>query len=263
MRNQQLIVTSDGRKLSRAERLEARNSLLLSIIRKALDEIGADSFDAACETLSNASHLQLSSALKRDEDARAMRRTASIIITRVEGDPCHVVITRDTAGDDDLWFAADCLIRGWAQAMSPKEQETYHKTDYMVVWADGSIWKDNFDIYHITSPHFLTLTEHVFPYIETYPVLQEHETGSPLIGGVYVARCIQKEDARTFFYTSSLTKTYEWYQGRRLRDWRYHEVEEPANDSLPFVGPLPAEIRSELPKLFPEIALMDRVRHAA
>lgn len=261
MKEEQIPVTPEARKPSRADLLEARNSQLLAIIRRALDQIGADSFDAAHETLESASQLNLTKALARPGDPQAMRRAVAIIITRVEGDPCHITITRDTTGDYDLWFAADCLIRGWALAMSPTQQETYHKIDYRVVWADGELWKDNFDLYHITSPHFETLTEHVFPFIETYPVLQDHETGSPLINGVYVEQCVQEETV--FYYTSSLTKTYEWHQSRRLKEWRYEEVEEADADSRPFIGPLPAEIRTQLPKLFPEIALIDAMPHAS
>ena len=43
------------RRMSRADRLEARNSLLLGIIRRVLDQLGADSVEAAAETLTSAS----------------------------------------------------------------------------------------------------------------------------------------------------------------------------------------------------------------
>jgi hypothetical protein len=241
------------REMSRADKLDARNSLLLNIIRRALEQVGADSYGAAVETLSSASRLNLTEALTGG-DAEAARLTQAIVIIRVEGDPCRVVITRDTTGNDDLWFAADCLLKGWALALSPTKQETYDKFEYFVVFGDGAIWEDTYDLYHISSPHFETLTQHVLPYVESYEVLQQHEVGSPIVNGVYVSKAIQGD--RVFFYTSSTTQTFEWYQGRRSGDWRRSPVEEPAEDGTPFVGTLPGEIEAALPDAHPEFAVL-------
>jgi hypothetical protein len=240
-----------SRKTPHAVSLEARNSLLHAVIRRALDQIGSDSFGAAAETLSSAARLDLTEALTGG-DEKAARLTQAIVLVRVEGDPCRVVVTRDTAGGDDLWFAADSILKGMALALSPSKVETYDKFDWFAVWGDGQTYQDTYDLYHVASPHFETLTEHVVSLRDSYEVLREHEAGSPIVNGVYVAKAVQ--DAKVFYYTSSTTQTYEWYQGGRLGDWRRQPVEEPDGDAEPFVGTLPPEIVAELPNAHAEFA---------
>ncbi|MFL6284508.1 MAG: hypothetical protein ACJ74Q_15290 [Pyrinomonadaceae bacterium] len=248
------------RKMSRADRLEARNSLLLSIIRRALDQVGADCFGAAVETLSSASRLNLTEALTGG-DAKAARLTHAIVLTRVEGDPCRVIVTRDTALDDDLWFAADSILKGMALALSPAKQETYDKFKWFAVWGDGQFYEDTFDLYHISSPHFETLTEHVVALRDSYEALREHEAGSPIVNGVYVARADQTSiGGGVFYYTSSTTQTFEWYQGRTSGDWRRQPSERADDDAEPFVGTLPPEIVAELPKAHAEFAVWQALR---
>ena len=248
------------KRMSRADRLEARNSLLLSIIRRALDQIGSDSFGAAVETLTSASRLNLTYALTAGDEAAA-RLTHAIVLIRVEGDPCRVVVMRDTAGDDDLWFAADTTLKAMAMALSPTKQETYDKFDFYVVWGDGRVYEDTYDLYHITSPHFETLTEHITRLVETYTILQQHEVGSPIVNGVYVAKADQTAfGGKVFYYTSSTTHTYEWYEGRNPGDWRRQLVERIDDDAEPFVGKLPQEIVAQLPQAHDEFALWQAIR---
>ena len=190
-------------------------------------------------------------------DTCAARLTQAIVLTRVEGDPCRVVITRDTGGDDDLWFAADSILKGMALTLSPTKQETYDKFDFFVVWGDEQIYEDTYDLYHISSPHFETLTQHILPLVESYEVLWHHEAGSPVVNGVYVAKAVQ--GTKVFFYTSSTTQTYEWYQANRLGDWRRQSVEGPDDDAEPFVGALPPEIVAELPNAHAEFAVWQSV----
>jgi hypothetical protein len=247
------------RRMSRADRLEARNSLLLGIIRRVLDQLGADSIEAAVETLNSASKLNLAHALT-GRDPKLARLTQAIVLIRVEGDPCRVVVTRDTAGDDDLWFAADCILKGMALALSPTKQELYDKFDFYVVWGDGQIYEDTYDLYHITSPHFETLTEHIAGLVESYEILQQHEAGSPIVNGVHVSRVVQ--GPRTFFYTSSTTQTYEWHE-KKFGAWVRQPVERADDDPEPFVGTLPPGIVSQLPEAHTEFAVWQAVRQQA
>ena len=249
--------------MSRADHLEARNSLLLGIIRRALGQIGADSLGAAVETLTSASRLNLAHALSGG-DPEAARLTQAIVLIRVEGDACRVVVTRDTHGDD-LWFAADSILKGMALALSPTKQELYDKFDFYVVWGDGEIYEDTYDLYHITSPHFETLTEHVAGLVPSYEILRRHEAGSPIVNGIYVAKADQTSvGGGVFYYTSSATQTYEWSQGRRLGDWGWQLVDGIDDDAEPFVGTLPDGIVAQLPEAHAEFALWQAVRqHAA
>lgn len=247
------------RRMSRADRLEARNSLLLGIMRRVLNQLGADCVDAAVETLTNASKLNLTHALTGG-DPKAARQTQAIVLIRVEGDGCRAVVTRDTHGDD-LWFAADSILKGMALALSPTKQELYDKFDLYVVWGDGQIYEDTYDLYHITSPHFETLTEHIAGLVESYEILQQHEAGSPVVNGVYVERLDQTAiGGKVFYFTSSGTHTYMWHQGRRLGDWRRQLVERIDDDAEPFVGKLPDEIVAQLPEAHAEFALWEAVR---
>lgn len=246
------------RRMSRADRLEARNSLLLGIIRRVLDQLGADSVEAAVETLTGASKLNLTHALTGG-DTKLARLTQAIVLIRVEGDPCRIVVTRETAGDD-LWFAADSILKGIALGLSPTKQEMYDKFDFYVVWGDGKIYEDTYDLYHITSPHFETLTEHIAGLVESYEFLQKHEVGSPIVNGVYVARADQTAiGGKVFYYTSSTTRTYEWNQGGKLGSWKRRSVERVDDDAEPFVGRLPEEIVAQLPEAHAEFALWQAV----
>lgn len=250
------------KRMSRADRLEARNSLLLDIIRRVLDQLGADCVGAAVATLTNASKLNLKHALTGG-DPKVARQTQAIVLIRVEGDGCRVVVTRDTHGDD-LWFAADSILKGMALALSTTKQELYDKFDFYVVWGDGQVYEDTYDLYHITSPHFETLTEHIAGLIESYEILQKHEAGSPIVNGVYVARADQTAiGGKVFYYTSSTTRTYEWHQGRRLSGWNRRLVERVDDDAEPFVGRLPEEIVAQLPEVHAEFALWQTVRQQA
>jgi hypothetical protein len=247
------------KRMSRADRLEARNSLLLDIIRRVLDQLGADCVGAAVETLTNASKLNLKHALTGG-DPRVARQTQAIVLIRVEGDPCRVVVTRDTAGDDDLWFAADCILKGMALALSPTKQELYDKFDFYVVWGDGQVYEDTYDLYHITSPHFETLTEHIAGLVESYAILQQHEAGSPVVNGVYVSRVVQ--GPRTFYYTCSTTQTCEWYE-KKFGAWVRQPVERADDDAEPFVGTLPPGLVAQLPEAHVEFAVWQAVRQQA
>lgn len=247
------------RRMSRADRLETRNSLLLGIMRRVLDQLGADSIEAAVETLTSASKLNLTHALTGG-DPKLARLTQAIVLIRVEGDPCRIVVTRETHGDD-LWFAADSILKGMALALSPTKQELYDKFDFYVVWGDCRVYEDTYDLYHITSPHFETLTEHIAELVETYEILQQHEAGSPIVNGVYVARADQTAiGGKVFYYTSSTTRTYEWHQGRRLGGWKRRPVERVDDDAEPFVGRLPEEIVAQLPEAHAEFAMWQAVR---
>lgn len=250
------------RRMSRADRLEARNSLLLGIIRRVLDQLGADSVEAAVETLTSASKLNLTHALTGG-DPKLARLTQAIVLIRIEGDPCRIVVTRETHGDD-LWFAADSTLKGMALALSPTKQELYDKFDFYVVWGDGQVYEDTYDLYHITSPHFETLTEHIAGLVESYEILRQHEAGSPIVNGVYVARADQTAiGGKVFYYTSSTTRTYEWHQGRKLGGWKRRPVERLEDDAEPFVGRLPEEIVAQLPEAHAEFALWQAVRQQA
>lgn len=245
--------------MSRADRLEARNSLLLGIMRRVLDQLGADCVGAAVETLTSASKLNLTHALTGG-DPKAARQTQAIVLIRVEGDGCRVVVTRDTHGDD-LWFAADSILKGMALALSPTKQELYDKFDLYVVWGDGQIYEDTYDLYQITSPHFETLTEHITGLVESYEILQQHEAGSPIANGVYVERLDQTAiGGKVFYFTSSGTHTFMWHQGGRLGEWRRQPVGRIDDDARPFVGTLPDEIVAQLPEAHAEFALWEAVR---
>jgi hypothetical protein len=254
-----LIKPPKPRRMSRADRLEARNSLLLDIIRRVLDQLGADCVGAAVETLTNASKLNLKHALTGG-DPKVARQTQAIVLIRVEGDGCRVVVTRDTHGDD-LWFAADSILKGMALALSPTKQELYNKFDFYVVWGDGKIYEDTYDLYHITSPHFETLTEHITSLVESYEILQQHEAGSPITNGVYVEVLDQTSmGGKVFYFTASDTHTFMWHQGGRLGEWRRQPVERIDDDARPFVGTLPDEIVAQLPEAHAEFALWEAVR---
>lgn len=245
--------------MSRADRLEARNSLLLDIIRRVLDQLGADCVGAAVETLGYASKLNLKHALTGG-DPKVARQTQAIVLIRVEGDGCRIVVTRDTHGDD-LWFAADSILKGMALALSPTKQERFDKFDFYVVWGDGQIYEDTYDLYHITSPNFETLTEHIAKLVESYEILRQHEAGSPVVNGVYVAKADQTAiGGKVFYYTSSNTRTYEWWEGRRLGDWRREHVGTPDDDAEPFIGTLPEGILSQLHEVHAEFAVWRALR---
>lgn len=248
--------------MSRADRLEARNSLLLDIIRRVLDQLGADCVGAAVETLGYASKLNLKHALTGG-DPRVARQTQAIVLIRVEGDGCRIVVTRDTHGDD-LWFAADSILKGMALALSPTKQELFDKFDFYVVWGDGQIYEDTYDLYHITSPNFETLTEHIAKLVGSYEILRQHEAGSPITNGVHVEKLNQTAmGGKVFYFTSSHTHTYMWHQGRKFGDWRREPVERIDDDAVPFVGTLPPEILAQLPEAHAEFAVWHALRRLA
>ncbi len=247
------------KRMSRADRLEARNSLLLGIMRRVLDQLGADCVGAAVETLTHAAKLNLTQSLTGG-DPKVARQTQAIVLIRIEGDGCRVIVTRETHGDD-LWFAADSILKGMALALSPSKQELYDKFDLYVVWGDGQIYEDTYDLYHITSPHFETLTEHIAALVESYEILRQHEAGSPIVNGVYVAKADQTAiGGKVFYYTSSDTRTYEWWEGRTPGDWQRQLVGTPEDDAEPFVGTLPPGIIAQLPQAHAEFALWQALR---
>lgn len=252
--NQQ-IQLPPPRRMKRAERLEARNSTLLNIIRLALEQLGADEHDAAFQTLNNAARLDLSGAL-RAADPDAARRTQAIMLHRIEGDGARVVITRENA-EQDLWYAADCVLSGWALALSPLKQDTYDKIDYYVVFGDGEIWQDCIDLYHISSPKFETLTENIIPLIESYPILQEHEVGTQVINGVAVW-CVE-QGGHVSYYTATEMVIAWWYRSASGA-WHYRAMSDISEFAKPFIGVLPKDILTQLRNVHTEFATLPASR---
>lgn len=246
--------TPATRRPSRATRLEGRNSALLAVIGFALEQLGADEHDAAFATLKNARKLNLTGALEV-LDPDAARKTQAILLRRYEGDTAYVVITRESP-DQDLWLAADSVVSGWALALSPSKQETYAKVEYTVFWGDGECYHDYFDIYHISSPKFVTLTEHAAAYIPSYDILQRHEVGTHVVNGVAVFR--QESGGGVTYYTSSDTVFAMWYQAEGA--WRYRVVSSVKGFASPFVGTLPKGILLQMRNVHGEFDVLPQTR---
>lgn len=73
----------------------------------------------------------------------------SITLNRAEGRTSELVGPKTVhGGADSVWDRANALLRSWSQS-APKDG-SYHKTDFVVTYADGETYEGRYDLVHFT-----------------------------------------------------------------------------------------------------------------